>query len=296
MRNKLFWLCAIAATPAAAQVVQDPGAPKMVVIPAGQFAMGADEHEQMRHGELRPMGPVRQVSVRSFAMSETEVTTAEFRAFAEATGYQTAQTCAGSEVGSPIPAKNWQNPGYGRPVRDDEPVVCVSWLDAKAYVAWLSKETGKIYRLPTEAEWEYAARGGRPTGWPWEGGDSAACRYANIANADQPNIGTDKPEATCEDGYTGVSPVKAFAPNGYGLYDMIGNVWEWVEDCSILPYPAQPVDGSAVQMPNGEACDRRAVRGGSWRTRLSRQKPTFRGRDPEALQSQIFGFRIARDL
>lgn len=291
------WLClsSLLAIPAVAQTPPDPAVPAMVTIAAGRFAMGVDETELMRGGEQRPMGPVRQVTIRRFALSRTEVTTAQFRAFVEASGYRPAETCAGSEVGSPNPARNWRDPGYGRPARDDEPVVCVSWRDAQAYAAWLSRKTGQRYRLPTEAEWEYAARGGRTTRWPWGSEDAQACRFANIANADQPNIGTTKAEATCADGYVGVSPVASFAPSDFGLYDMIGNVWEWVEDCSILPYPPAPIDGSAMQMADG-ACEKRAVRGGSWRTRLSRQKPSFRGRDPEMLQSQIFGFRVARDF
>jgi formylglycine-generating enzyme required for sulfatase activity len=98
----------------------------------------------------------------------------------------------------------------------------------------------------------------------------------------------------CDDKFAIVSPVGSFKPNGFGLYDMIGNVWEWTEDCSVMPYPATPVDGSAVEVQG--ACEKRAVRGGSWRTRITRQSPSFRGRDPEPTASNIFGFRVARAL
>ena len=101
-------------------------------------------------------------------------------------------------------------------------------------------------------------------------------------------------QAPCNDRYAGVAPVGQYLPNAFGLHDMIGNVWEWVEDCSLLPYPDLPRDGSAVQVA-GE-CEKRSIRSGSWRTRLERHRPSFRGRDPASTASDIFGFRVARDL
>lgn len=277
------------------RVFHDRNGPEMVEVPAGSFMMGAEEVEPMRGGEMRSFGPVRHVTIaRPFAAGRTEITNRQFAAFVKASGHRPAAECAGTEPAGTIAAHDWRNPGYGRDPRPDEPVVCVSWHDAKAYVAWLSRETGKPYRLLSEAEWEYAARGGRTTRWPWGEGEAAACRYANIAPSGATAGQVPAADPGCDDGFATLARVGSLEPNGYGLYDMIGNVWEWVEDCSIIPYPAQPVDGRAVQSEG--ACERRAVRGGSWRTRLSRQKPTFRGRDPETMQSQIFGFRVARDL
>ncbi len=279
---------------AAPKTLRDKGAPEMVVIPGGSFDMGIDGTELMRGGEgARPLGPVRRVTVKSFAIGATEVTTGQYRAFLKASGHQQVPGCAGSPGDANV-ASGWEDPGYGRPARADEPVVCVSWRDAKAYTAWLSGKTGKAYRLATEAEWEYVARAGSTARWAWGDDDRLACTYGNIANVDQPKTGLATPEDICRDGFVGVAPVKSFAPNAWGVYDMVGNVFEWVEDCSILPYPAAPTDGSAVEVSG--ACDKRGNRGGSWRTRLSRNRPWFRGRDPEPTQSQIFGFRIARDL
>jgi len=180
--------------------------------------------------------------------------------------------------------------------------VCTSWRDAKAYAAWLSKKTGKKYRLPTEAEWEYAALGGAANQLPAGEAIARMCEYANILDksaASNPQLiegsGTSLDmAASCDDGFPLVAPVAQFKPNAYGLYDMIGNVWEWAEDCSFIPYPAQPTDGSAVAAVG--PCDRRASRGGAWRTRANRQYAAFRGMDPEDTTYHIFGFRVARDI
>ena len=210
-----------------------------------------------------------------------------------------AATCSSAIASSPCPAAVGPIPSYGRPIRDDEPVACIRWSDAKSYVSWLAGRTGKKYRLLTEAEWEYAARAGTQGAYTWGDDKSASCQFANLHDqsagklAESKGIKLPYGPAPCDDGYTGVAPVGRLAPNAFGLHDMIGNVWEWVEDCYEMPYGATPIDGSA-QLAKG--CDRRGSRGGSWRTDYPRQRPAFRGRDPEALTSQIFGTRIARDL
>jgi formylglycine-generating enzyme required for sulfatase activity len=278
-----------------------PTCPEMVAVPGGTFQMGRDHVEAMQFGEMRTEGPVRTVTIqREFAAGKYEVTNAEFAAFIAATGYVPSRRCQVWSDNKYFDTLNWRNPDYGRPPLPREPVVCVTWHDAKAYVAWLAKVTGKPYRLLSEAEWEYAARGGVSTKWPWGESDAAICRNANILEASgmkEPRSvgsrGNADPDA-CDDRFTLVSPVGSYAPNAYGLYDMIGNVWEWTEDCSVLPYPPGPVDGLPVEVQG--ACEKRAIRGGSWRTRLSRQSLTFRGRDPEPTASHIFGFRVARDL
>lgn len=268
--------------------------PEMVVVPPGQFMMGREGGEKDRYE-----GPVRKVTIGyAFAVGRFELTNAEYRRFVEATGHKTAGSGCNVFFGDrvePLPNTSWRDPGYGRRIRDDEPVACIRWSDAKAYVSWLAGRTGKQYRLLTEAEWEYAARAGTRGDYTWGDDASVACRYANIHDESAVRSGPSLPYSppTCDDGHPEVAPVGRFLPNAFGLYDMIGNVWEWVEDCYQMPYGATPVDGSA-QLAFG--CDRRGVRGGSWRTAYERQRPAFRGRDPEALTSQIFGVRIARDL
>jgi formylglycine-generating enzyme required for sulfatase activity len=294
-----------ATAPRPGQTLRDcADCPEMVVVPPGAFKMGSDHVERMRGNEMRPEGPVRDVRIGyAFAVGKYEVTNKEFGAFVAATGYRPADACQVWGGIDTVAGKTWREPDYGRPPRDDEPVVCVSWRDAKAYTAWLSQITGKSYRLLTEAEWEYAAKAGAATTWPWGEDAQKICEYANVFDATgradprQTNDGgaAGAEQAECSDGYAIVAPVGRFKPNAFGLYDMIGNVWEWTEDCSAPGlYPAAPVDGSAVQAAG--PCDKRAVRSASWRTRLSRQRPSFRGRDPEPTASNIFGFRVARDL
>ena len=271
--------------------------PAMVVIPPGRFTMGVDGGEPQRYE-----GPVREMAVPyAFAVGRYEVTHGQYETFVAATGYAgTPGGCSAwdgaKQTLSRDPATSWRNPGYGRPPADNEPVACVSWNDAKAYVAWLTVVTGQAYRLLTEAEWEYVARAGSgsTSRFAWGEDPEEACRHANVydASAALPTI----PWAPlkCSDGHAGVAPVGQFLPNAFGLYDVTGNLWEWVEDCYAMPHPADaPRDGRA-QLAVG--CDRRAVKGGGWRTDIRRQRPAFRGRDPDVFLSQIFGFRVARDL
>jgi formylglycine-generating enzyme required for sulfatase activity len=245
----------------------------------------------------RPEGPVRQVSVPAFGLARTETTHGQYAAFVAATGHQSATkgcrriNSSGTAV-IDVAEASWRDPGDGRPVRADAPVTCVSWRDAIAYAAWLTQKTGKPYRLPSEAEWEYAARAGANSDFPWGDNVADGCRYANLGTA-RPPVAGEAAAASCEGRPPGVMPVAKLRPNAFGVYDMIGNVWEWTADCYVAPYPADaPTDGRAYQ-PAG-ACERRSVRGGSWITQASRQRPAWRGRDPETLTNWIFGFRVAR--
>jgi formylglycine-generating enzyme len=142
----------------------------------------------------------------------------------------------------------------------------VSYDDAQRYVQWLSRKTGKSYRLPTEAEWEYAARAGTTTARFWGDGRDQACNFANVADltlaeALNWNKGNKNIVFQCRDGYVYTAPVGSFRPNGFGLYDMLGNVYQWTEDCYQESYIGAPTDGSAVT--SGE-CKFRVLRGGSW--------------------------------
>lgn len=276
--------------------------PELVVIPPGSFQMGSDHMEQMRDDELRPEGPIRTVSIEQpFAAGRFEVTNAEYATFVAATGYVPTNACVTWGGRDPVDGVNWTDPRIGPDPASNDPVVCVDWNDAKAYTLWLAGKTGQRYRLLTEAEWEYAAKAGSDAVWPWGEDERRICEYGNVfdqSGLDEPrsrsNSNAAARAASCDDGYMLVAPVGQFKPNTFGLYDMIGNVWEWTEDCSLMLYLDGPIDGSAYQAVG--ACEKRAVRSGSWRSRISRHRPTFRGRDPAGLAYYIFGFRVARDL
>lgn len=287
-----------------------PECPAMVVVPPGSFLMGSEYVEPAIPGDVgnvqqedRYEGPVRQVTIgRPFALGETQVTVTQFATFVAETGHETLPACRYSHPAlgwqGPVEGFSWREAAPGRLAMQDQPVGCVSWLDAKAYTAWLAERTGKPYRLPSEAEWEYAARAGRAeTLFAWGDDPDEACEHGNVR--DRYGSGGD-PErlrtgADCYDNWAQVAPVRQFQANPFGLYDMTGNVWEWVEDCYRMPYPEDaPADGTPYQVDG--PCDRRGTRGGSWSSSIDRQRPTFRGRDPESLTTWIFGFRVARDL
>jgi len=274
--------------------------PELIVVPAGQFRMGSNDGEPGR-----PEGPTREVALsKPFALGRTEVTNLEFEAFIEATGYTVGEGCRSqaTESGEDGRARfanradrNWRVPGFVTERRADHPVVCVSHADATAYVAWLQQTTGLGFRLPTEAEWEYAARAGNAGIFSWGSNIDLACRYANVydrAGRTVNDFGWGY--ADCDDGYPEIAPVGQLAANAFGLHDMIGNVWEWTADCYQLTYDGAPNDGSAVRAEGD--CARWSVRGGGWMTRASRQRLTFRGRDPVDARYSYFGFRVARDL
>lgn len=282
-------------------VIKDcPTCTEMVVIPPGKVVMGSALGEPDRN-EL----PLRPITIGySFLVATHSVTNAEFGKFIDATGYKPATDCIlfvpeardfPSGAGyRKVPGSNWKDPGYGRPPAPNEPVVCVDWKDAKAYVSWLSKTVGKPYRLLSEAEFEHAANPDAKRPYPWGDDPEQACKLANLYDASAAVPNTPWAATKCSDGFKGVAPVGSFPPNKFGLYDIIGNTWQWAEDCHILPRPAEPSNGRPVQA-EGE-CPKRAVKGGSWATTVTRLRPQFRGRDPENQVSGLFGLRIARDL
>lgn len=279
-----------------------PTCPEMVVIAPGSFTQGREARDVAE--PVRYEGPPHRVSIKySFAVGKTEVITGQFKEFADATGYVANDVCNiwDGTTATKAPKTGWRNPQYGRPPADNEPGACLSWDDAKAYIKWLNAKTGASYRLLSESEWEYVARAGdTATRYTWGDNPDDACKTANVGDLSTKDL---KPPftprklnvANCNDGYPFIAPAGALKPNAFGVYDMIGSIWEWVEDCYVLPYPANtPTDGSPYIGPEG--CDRRASKGGSWASSIDRQTPTFRGRDPSTLTSQVFGFRIARDL
>ena len=268
--------------------------PEMVVIPAGSFTMGSPASEE---GRFDDESPQHKVTIgRPFAVGKFEVTRGEFAAFVAEAGYHTADSCwvwvdAGGGRWQETAGKGWRDVGYAQ--TDWDPVACVSWKDAQAYVTWLGRKTGKPYRLLTEAEWEYVARAGTGRSRYWGDSLAAACDYANVADQAAKRRYADWAIHECNDGAIYTSPVGRYRPNAYGLHDMIGNVWEWVADCWHDTYAGGPSDG---QVWSGGDCSKRVLRGGSWfvRPRFARAALRFRYNLGDRYGDN--GFRVARPL
>ena len=271
--------------------------PEMVVIPAGRFVMGAVPDEEEREGlsdQFRNRSqPQRGVNVEPFSAGKFEVTRGQYRVFAEATG-RSSDGCfvwAGAEF-EKDQTKDWRNPGYAQD--DPHPVACVSWDDASAYVRWLSQKTGRDYRLLTEAEWEYAARAGATTTRFWGDAGNMSCGYANGADltamAQVPGASYWL-VANCNDRYAYTAPVGSYRANAFGLYDMLGNVGEWTQDCWNGNYSGAPTDGSAWAAGD---CFLRVVRGGSWEDAPLGLRAAYRVGSPTVIRVYTRGFRVAR--
>ena len=262
-----------------------PECPEMVVLPAGSYRMGSPSYEQGRHDNE---GPVHEVTIAApFAIGVYEVTVAEFRRFVDETGYSAGSSCWTYED------RGWHSPGFGQ--SEQHPVTCVSWDDAQAYAAWLSQATGEEYRLPSESEWEYAARAATSTARPWGEGESGQCRHANGGDASIKERYSDWKwaVASCRDGHVHTAPVGSFAANGWGLHDMLGNVREWTEDCWNDSYAGAPSDGSVWEYGN---CARRVLRGGSWDYSPSYLRAANRYGISTGFCVNFVGFRVARTL
>ena len=268
----------------------------LVLIPAGEFVMGSSQEEADRLAALmkekkitswypdspRSEAPPRKTRItRSFYLAATETTLGEFRAFVAETGYVTDAERDGKGADGKAngrwtsgPAFSWNNMGYER--GDDQPVVNVSWNDARAYCSWLSAKEGRRYRLPTEAEWEYACRAGSTGRYSW-GDDDAQQNEHSWTRANSAG---------------GPHPVAQLKPNAWGLYDMLGNVYEYCQDVFVAaPYdPAQSVD------PKGpETGESRVVRSGSWGTDPMHPRCAFRGGASATHRNMRDGFRVACD-
>lgn len=269
-----------------------PSCPDMVIIPEGSFAMGSPASEKSRNDDE---GPVHQVKLTSFALGKTEITRGQFTAFVKASKYIAGDKCVtldGGKFGNRS-GRNWRDLGFLQ--TQTHPASCISWNDAKAYTVWLAHKTKKQYRLPSEAEWEYAARGNTVTSRYWGDDPDKACAYANVADM---TAKTTIPSASfwslhnCTDGFAYSAPVGSFTANAFGLQDMLGNVLEWTEDSYHNNYINAPVDGSAWQ---GDS-SKRVVRGGSWNNSPSRVRSAKRGMQKIDERFSYVGFRIARML
>ncbi len=258
-----------------------PTCPQMVTIPSGSFTMGSTSAQP---GHEPDEGPTRRVRiVAALALSRHPITRGQFDEFVNATEAQISG-CRIYDHGWVVkPHLTFRNPGFEQ--ADDHPVVCVNWTDASAYAQWLSVRTGKAYRLPSEAEWEYAARAGRDTAF-WWGDDIAPSR----ANYDWSMAFKNGQTQTMP---IGTMPVDRFEPNPWGLYQVHGNVSEWVEDCWNRNYRGAPTDGSAWRAGD---CRRRLLRGGSWGYAPKDLRAAYREALPLWSRHYNVGFRVARVL
>lgn len=268
--------------------------PEMIVIPPGEYTMGSPAAEDSRGADE---GPQRRVRIPpGLAVGRYEVTRTEYAAFMRESGHRTAGPCGvgdGSLDGWRQDAgRSWQAPGFDQGER--HPVVCVNWDDAKAYAAWLSRKTGKGYRLLSEAEWEYVARAGTTASRYWGDDAIGQCRHANGADSGFGENYRAEARSACRDRGVHTAEVGTHGKNGFGLSDMLGNVWEWVEDCLHKDYVGGPGDG-APWVRKGD-CSRRMLRGGSWYTHPGILRSAARGRDAPASRNFDTGFRVARDI
>lgn len=275
--------------------------PRMVVVPVGTLLMGSADSEP---GHNKNEQPQRTLSFdRGFALARNETSVAEFRAFVEATSYHTDAEKIGSsaiydeKTGRMSKSRRvtWQRSYNGARARDNDPVVHVSWNDAQAFADWLSGQTGKTYRLPTEAEFEYVLRAGSNTAFPWGDGDPPGL-MANLAGAGEISKAGRRWSqgfAGYDDGYWGPAPVRSFDANAYRLHDLDGNVSEWVADCwhdNYLRAPETPVAWVNA------GCELRVIRGGSWGSSREQVRSAWRSSALVNSSGARVGFRVVREL
>jgi formylglycine-generating enzyme required for sulfatase activity len=228
-------------------------------------------------------------------MSKFVVTLAQYKRFMNDTGRDAGASCwyyrSDKLKWLPKEGLTFTDPGY--PQQEDSPAVCLNYGDANAYAAWLSKQTGKTYRLPSEAEWEYAARAGTKTARYWGDSPDQQCSYANGADQtfhkqvpDDPNF------AGCNDGYFKSAPVGKFKANAFGLYDMLGNTWQLTQDCLTGGYDGADHKGA----PNTGACEKYAIRGGGWGRPPADLRAAKRGAMSEEVRGVTNSIRLVREL
>jgi formylglycine-generating enzyme required for sulfatase activity len=277
-------------------------APPLIVIPTGSFMMGSPDSEE---GHRANEEPLRQVKLEvGVALGRDDVTVGQFRAFASDADYITTAEEAGTssvydeESGRMIDRRgaSWRDDYLGERANDDLPVIHVSWTDAQAYVQWLSARTGKKYRLPSEAEFEYALRAGTATRFEW-GDRNPAKVYANLTGDGDRSPHLKRSWAKAfphyNDGYWGPSPVGSFPPSRFGLRDIDGNLSIWVEDCWHDNYTRAPSDSRAWMNPG---CAEHVVRGASWGSSQDQSRSAYRLAAPTQTRNARVGIRVARDL
>jgi formylglycine-generating enzyme required for sulfatase activity len=247
----------------------------MVVVPAGSYVRG--KPPVVADPPLPDYGPRRTVNItRLFAIGRFDVTVDQYAAFARETkrGAGTCTTMGEQRTLNP-PAVKWEDPGF--PQTGRYPVVCVSFADAEAYTAWLSQRTGQAYRLPTDDEWEFAARGQTEEDYYWWDGPGVICDHANLADVTL-EAQSGHEGVVCDDGYAHTSPVGRYPPNPFGLYDMAGNVAQWTSTCVF------------------DDCGFRSTRGGAWSSDPADLRVTEGPGFEIDRRTNDIGFRIARDV
>ncbi|MEM7082956.1 MAG: SUMF1/EgtB/PvdO family nonheme iron enzyme [Pseudomonadota bacterium] len=259
------------------------GVGTFVRIPAGEYVMGSQPG--VGQNDERP---TRLVRVAEFWLMQTEVTRRLFKEFASQSNHSTASDCWYFHDGwKQSDNLSWRAPGFEQ--TDNHPVTCVSWHDAKAFIRWLNQRRDATFRLPTEAEWEYAARAGSTQTHYFDLENSAFCHHANVADQsalkDYPSFSV----VQCDDGFTRTSPVAHFQANPWGVYDLYGNVWEWVEDCWNTHYKEAPIQGEAWL--DGD-CGRRGFRGGGYGDIENFARSALRNRANAHQRKDDIGFRL----
>jgi formylglycine-generating enzyme required for sulfatase activity len=282
--------------------------PLILPTPPGSYTMGTPQAPDESFGS-----PPHEVTIEYPVAISPEVTRAQFARFVSETGYNPAPGCvvaAPADNGVQLTeaaAATWQTPGLPPPLQgSDEPVVCVNWHDARAYVNWLNSETGLHFRLLSESEWEYVARAGTTGRYFWDNTDATAyCIYANTlgipAVIRPPQIVNNRHIVVpCNDRHVGTAPINAMSVNRFQVADMLGNVEEWVEDCYAPTYDLVPSDGSPYEKPivsrKGRpirGCAVRTVRGGSWKDRPDEIGVAIRHSAPARERTNFRGFRIS---
>jgi serine/threonine-protein kinase PpkA len=274
------------ASPSAGDIWTEPTTGmEFVWVPGGCYQMGSNRGDSNEK-------PVHEVCVDGFWMGKTEVTRGQFRRFIKASGHETDAEKAGyawiknAQTDWKWQKKSgydWEKVGYDQ--SDVHPVVCVSWNDARAFAQWLSEKAGRDIRMPSEAEWEYAARGGTTDMRFWGGNDGDACRYANVADKGN-NWSSSFP---CDDGYKFTAPAGNYRPNQFGLYDMLGNVWEWCQDVYDSGAYSKHSRSNPVVTSGGSL---RVGRGGSWSDDPRYVRCANRDRGDPGYAYDILGFRL----
>ncbi len=269
----------------------------MVNIPGGAFMMGSERGQADEQ-------PVHEVTIGSFLLAAYEVTVADFAAFVSDTGHTPDAGCNWYVDGelTKDPGHSWQQHSFQQ--EQNHPVVCVSWTDIQAFIDWLNQGSDRTYRLPTEAEWEYVARLQFPHG-TYTAAENL-CTQTNTVDHTLRTSDTglftfgnsrfygpdDDRFFTCDDGYVQTSPVGTYDGGALGIYDILGNAWEFIQDCGVGPYQETPKDGSAHEPAD---CERRIIRGGGWNTGPAFMTVTNRSSmDPNGRNWGI-GFRLAAD-
>jgi formylglycine-generating enzyme required for sulfatase activity len=272
----------------AGSIIQDcPTCPALTVLPTGRFEQGTAAAD----GSAFEKPPHWVMITHPIALSTNAVTVDEFRAFVAATGRDMQGCDTYDGTWRHRADNNWENPGFAQ--TGSHPVTCASWNDAKAYAAWLSAKTGHSYRLPSASEWEYAARAGGAAAQPWSDDGSGACASANVADQSAARRYPGWSVFACNDGYVQTSPVASFKANSFGLNDMLGNVFQWTEDCWNADYRGAPIDGSARM--DGD-CAERELRGGSWFSTPAYVRANYRNHFHADYRTSSVGIRVARDV